>query len=328
MTSREKEMTLELLEAYGIDNTCLSKQQSGLAGLFRELMTRDFRLLGLARKFKPDVLTGIAGVSIAHVGMLVGRPSVVFYDTETATLSNSITYPLASAICTPECYMADLGRKHVRYPGYHELAYLHPSRFTPDARVLDEAGVKDRKFFILRFVSWQAAHDISQHGMSADIKRKLIDMLAASGQVFISSEAPLPEDLEPYRLSIPPEKMHHLMSFASMIIGEGATVASEAAMLGVPAFYVTKPGKGLGYTNELEKKYGLIFNFDVEQGDQALGKIGELLQRENLRDEWAEKRERMLSEKIDVAGFITDFVETYPADKTKAMEIVKTKYRT
>ena len=153
-------------------------------------------------------------------------------------------------------------------------------------------------------------------------------VLSGYGQVFISSEAPLPEEFEPYRLSIKPERMHHLMAFASMVIGEGATVVSEAAMLGIPAFYVTKPGKGLGYTNELEKKYGLIFNFDVQQSAQALDKIRELLEKDDLQEEWTGKRDRMLSEKIDVAGFITDFVETYPTDKKKAAELIKTKYRT
>jgi predicted glycosyltransferase len=321
VTSRDKEMTLDLLDRYGIENTCISRQASGLAGLFAELVKRDLRLYGIARKFKPDVLTGIAGVSVAHVGKVIGKPSVVFYDTETATLSNAITYPAASAICTPDCYMGDLGRKHVRYAGYHELAYLHPKRFTPDRSVLDGLGLGDGKFFILRFVSWQASHDIPQKGLSPENKMKLLDLLKAKGRVFISSEAPLPPELEPYRLSAVPEKMHDLMAFSSMVIGEGATVASEAAMLGVPALYITKPGRGLGYTNELEEKYGLIYNFGIEQYEAALGKVEELLGKPDLADEWSSKHSRMLSDKIDVTEFVKRFVEIYPADPEEAKRL-------
>jgi len=321
VTSRVKDITIKLLEDLGIENKCLSTRESGITGLFKELLVRDHNLYKTAREFRPDILTGIAGVSISHVGKLLGRPSVVFYDTETATLSNAITYPFASAICTPDCYMGDLGRKHVRYRGYHELAYLSPDYFKPDRNVLAEAGVGEDKFFILRLVSWQASHDIKQKGVSSEIKTKLIDILKQHGKVFISSEAELPAELEEYRLTLSPEKMHHLMAFSTLVIGEGATVASEAAMLGVPAVYLSKPGKGLGYTNELEEKYGLIYNYGVEEGALALKKIEELLKNPDLYKEWQAKKEKMLADKIDVTEFITRFIEMYPENREEAVKL-------
>ncbi|MFH1878456.1 MAG: DUF354 domain-containing protein [Candidatus Omnitrophota bacterium] len=321
VTSRKKEITLELLDKYGIDNICLSVQQSGLAGLFRELIIRDSALYMAAREFRPDVLTGIAGVSIAHVGALIGRPSVVFYDTETAVLSNAITYPLASVVCTPDCYMGDIGKKHVRYAGYHELAYLHPAWFTPDRRALSEAGIEDGRFFILRFVSWKASHDLKQKGVPPEAKRELVNTLKGHGRVFISSEGDLPREFEQYKMPVSWDRMHDLMAFADMVIGEGATVASEAAMLGTPALYISKPGKGLGYTNELEKKYGLIYNFSAEECGHALEKVRGLLSRPGLKKEWEDKRDKMLKEKIDVTNFIAGFVETYPSNPAAARRL-------
>jgi predicted glycosyltransferase len=217
--------------------------------------------------------------------------------------------------------MGDIEKKQIRYPGYHELAYLHPKWFKPDRDVLGETGIGDKNFFILRFVSWQASHDIKQKGVSHKMKMELIETLTKYGQVFITSEAQLPSELESYRLPLGPEKLHHLMAFATMVIGEGATVASEAAMLGVPAFYITKPGGGLGYTNELEEKYGLIFNFDVQQCDSALQKIKDLLKKPDLKEKWLVKRDKMLNEKIDVTEFIARFIETYPVDKERAREL-------
>jgi len=163
VTARDKDLVLELLDAYGIEHQLLSRQAKGLAGLFGELLVRDMRLLSVARKFRPDVLTGCAGVCIAHVARLLGRPSIVFYNNEEARLQNLLTYKFAHVVCTPACYRAHIGPKHVRYPGYHELAYLHPQRFSPDPSVLEAEGLEPgERFCVVRFVSWQASHDVAR----------------------------------------------------------------------------------------------------------------------------------------------------------------------
>jgi len=74
--------------------------------------------------------------------------------------------PFVDTIWTPSCFKGDMGRKHVRYDGYKELAYLHPKYFTPDKSVLDDIGQNEGEpFIILRFVSWSATHDIGEHGL-------------------------------------------------------------------------------------------------------------------------------------------------------------------
>jgi len=104
VTARDKDLACHLLDAYEIHCELISRQGRGLLGLFGELLARDFRLLRIARDFRPDVLTGCGGVTIAHVGRLIRRPSIVFYNNEEATLQNMLTYPLASVVCTPESY--------------------------------------------------------------------------------------------------------------------------------------------------------------------------------------------------------------------------------
>ena len=84
------------------------------------------------REVHPDVLTGIMGPSIAVAGKLSRTPAVVFYDTEFASQTNRVVYPLAYSVCTPDCYQGAVPGRHVTYAGYHELAYLHPNRFLPD----------------------------------------------------------------------------------------------------------------------------------------------------------------------------------------------------
>lgn len=268
------------------------------------------RLWSHARRFQPDVITAIGGVAAAHVARLVGARSVVFYDTEHATLQNALAYPLAHRICTPECYQGDIGGNHVRYPGYHEFAYLHPNRFTPDPTVLDELGIEtdsdgehDEQLVVLRLVAWNAAHDIGAEEIGITDIHDVIDRLEATGaRVLITSEASLPADLEHYRTSIPPHRMHDLLYYADLFIGESSTMAAEAAVLGTPALYVSS--LRLGYTDELEQTYGLLATFsDINRHENALERATAILEADN-QTEWQVRRNLLLEEKVDTTDII------------------------
>ena len=118
---------------------------------------------------------------------------------------NRAVYRLADMYCTPQAYQEDAGPNHVLYPGYHELAYLHPNRFTPNPEILDKYKIGEEPLFFLRFVAWESIHDVGESGLSLSLKREVLRRLSERGQVVISSEAPLPEEFEAYRLKIDPE---------------------------------------------------------------------------------------------------------------------------
>src|SRR5690606_16622585 len=156
---------------------------------------------------------------------------------------------------------------------YHELAYLHPRRFTPNPRVLDEFGLSENTpFFIVRFVSWRAVHDMGEKGFTEKGKRQLVQDLLKCGRVILTSEDPLPPDLQTYKLSVSLEKVHDLLYYATMYVGEGATMASESAVLGTPSVYVSSITAGT--LEEQEKKYDLLRHFRDEK--DALGYVKEL----------------------------------------------------
>ena len=142
------------------------------------------------------------------------------------------------------------------------------------------------------------------------MKKKTVKELSKHARVFISSEGKLPKDLRQYRIKIPPESMHDALTFATLFIGEGATMASECAMLGTPAIYVNSLSAG---TLEEQEKYGLIFGFRNSNG--VLEKATELLNNRKLKKTWQERRYKMLSEKIDVTAFMVWFIENYPESK-------------
>lgn len=307
--SREKDVANELLEAYGIKYESISRLGKNKLSLVAEMLVRDVRMLRRARRFQPDVLVGIMGVTIAQVGPLIRKPAIVFYDTENAKLTNRVVYPLAHSVCTPECYDAPVNGNHIRYPSYHELAYLHPDRFTPDPEVLRRSGVDpEQPFFLLRFVSWQASHDVGEAGFDLKLKRELVAMLQKRGRVLISSESELPTDLEDLRFTAPPEAIHHFLAFAKMLVGESATMASEAAVLGTPAFYIADTGRG--YTDELEAKYQLVWNYKRDEASEALSTIERLLNQPDLEEKIRMRHEKMLNQRIDATSWLLEYVDS------------------
>jgi predicted glycosyltransferase len=302
VTSREKDHTVFLLDKYGIKHTCLSKIAKNKVGLLVEFLVRAFKLMVICRREKPDLMVGIMGAIIAPVGKLMGIPSHTYYDTEIAKLTNQYVYKLTTKFITPNCYTDAVPPAiHVQYNGYHELAYLHPNRFTPDAKVLNELGLKEGDtFFVMRFVSWEASHDIGQKGLSLENKRRLIEFLEPIGKIIITSENELPQEFERFRMTISPEKMHDVLYYTALFVGEGATMASECAMLGTPAIYINS--LNLGYIQDLER-LGLIFSF--RNDEKVFDFIKELVTSNGInKTEWQKKAKQLLADKIDLTEFM------------------------
>ena len=309
--ARDKDVTLRLLKEYGFHFQCLSRAKKGL-GMLIELVEHEWKLCHIAKRFKPDIMINAAGTFIAHVGCILRIPTIAFTDTEHAHLTNKTTFPFVNAICTPSCYLDNLGRKQIRYDGYHELAYLHPERFVPDPAVLDEIQLSEgKRFFIVRFVSWNAAHDVGQRGFTDNGRHRLIELLKQHGKVIITSEDKLPPEFEPYRISVKSTKIHDLLYYAAMYVGEGGTMASEAALLGTPSVLVNSITAGT--FQELESKYELMYRFEDE--NQALNRILNLLSEKDLKQKWQEKRKVVLKDKIDVTDWIIRYVQEWHGEK-------------
>lgn len=313
VTARNKEVTIDLLKAYKFEYIKVGEIGSTKADLMREWINRDYEILKIAKKFNPDVLMGMSNPCVAHVSWILRKKAILLDDSEVTNFSHKITYPFANVICTPSLYKKDLGKKQVRYDGYHELAYLHPNYFTPNPSVLEYFGLNQRdKYVILRFVSWGANHDVGHKGLSLEDKRRAVHELEKYGRVLITSEKPLPDDLEKYRISAPPEKMHDLLFYAQMLFGDSQTMTTEAAILGTPAIRCNSfvGENDMSNFKELENKYGLIFNYN--NSEESLEKAVELLHKSGLKEEWSGKKERLLKDKIDVTGFFIWFIENYP----------------
>ena len=306
--SRDKDLTQQLLAESGWDHRCLSRARRGYAGLAGELLEHGGRVWKEIGRHRSEVVAAIGGTFMVHAARLRRVPSLVFYDTENATISNRITYPAATRIFTPRSYRHDLGSKQERYAGYQELAYLHPKRFRPDADKLAAHGLSPgQPFIFVRLVAWASHHDHGDFGVR-DLEQ-VVAVLGRYGRVLISSEAALPPSLQPLAWNGAVSDVHHVMAFARMTFGESATMASEGAQLGVPGVFLSTSSRG--YTDELESRYGLISNFNGANAvqEKALARAQEILGCDPQI--FRERYERMIEEQIDVTEFIVNVVRRY-----------------
>ena len=312
ITARNKEISHQLLDSYDIPYISRGKGRKSTFGKLAYLPKANTLLLKHAISFKPDLFLSFSSPYAAQVSWLMRKPHIAFDDTEHARLGQLMYRPFTDLVLSPDSYRGKPDKRQQLFKGYLELCYLHPNHFKPDESVLKELNVeKGEPYVILRFVSWNATHDVGHSGISLENKRKAVKEFSKFAKVIISSEEELPEDLKPYQISVSPEKIHHVLNYASLIFGESGTMSSEAAVLGTPAIFLNDTG--LGYLDNLEKEYGLVHNFteSTEDQEKAIRKGIELLQNKNLKKEAAKKRDKLLSDKIDVTSFLIDIVENF-----------------
>ncbi len=313
ITVINKDISTNLLDAYNFNYEIVGNAKSSLFSKATELIRIDHNLYKLSKEFKPDILVGgVGNAYVTHVGKLIGKPSIVFDDTEHAKISHILMDRFADVICTPSCFINNIGENQIRYNGYHQLAYLHPNYFKPDPSILSDLGIKkEDKFIVIRLVSWDADHDIGQKGIQN--KEEFVERLEKYARVFISSEGGInkniDKDLKRNEIKVSPDKIHSLLYYASLYVGEGATMTTESAILGTPSIYVSSLAGSMGNFIELEK-YGMAFSY--KNYIDALEKSIELLKMQNIKNIWKERRDKLIRDKIDVTAFMTWFIEKYP----------------
>jgi predicted glycosyltransferase len=311
--AREREHIKELLDALNQEYVLRGKGRDGIIGKLIYLFHGVRKLIVVSNKFKPDIFLGFGSMYAAIAAKLINRPSIIFDDTENAKFGQLFYKPFATSIISPKCFKPYFGRKHIKFDGYMELCYLRENYFKSDKTIYDLLGLKnDEKFVLVRFVSWTSHHDIGHSGISYENKIKVVNEFLRYARVFISSESDLPSEIEEYRIKIPSVRMHDALAFATLFFGESATMASECAILGTPSIYLDNVGRG--YTDEEEEKYHLVFNYTESEKDLevAISKGIEILIESKSKSKWEERKEQLLSDKIDVTAFMVWFIEHYP----------------
>ncbi|MFH2042123.1 MAG: DUF354 domain-containing protein [Acidobacteriota bacterium] len=307
VTSRNKDVTEDLLDHYGIDFISLSTASSSKMKMLFELFKRDRSVIKLNRKYRFRIAIGTS-VSIAHLSAFTRVPSFVFEEDDDEIIASTVilTYPFATHIVVPSCLkFRRWTKKRIIHNSYHELAYLHPDVFSPDVSILEKYGLEPSTYVIFRNSAMYALHDVRQKGMGNGIGEELMELL--KGYRILSSAENTDKQL------IAPWDMHHVLSFARMLISDSQTMTAEAACLGVPSVrYNTFVGR-ISYLEELESRYGLTFGFRPGEERSLFQKVSEILDIPLNLNPWKDKRERMLSEKDNLNEWMIKTIEPYLA---------------
>ena len=311
--ARDKEVIKSLLEYYSIPFYSRGKGSDSFIGKLFYMLRADFVILKYATKFKPDISISFSSPYAAQVASLMNVPHLALNDTEhTDRTHKFFTYPFSDVIITPASYQNDLGKKHTRLECTIEYFYLHPKYYTPDLSIYELLDITpETKYAIVRFVSWNAFHDVNQHGLSLSHKREIVTLLKQKYKVFISSERELEPEFAEFQIKIPPHRMHDALAFASLFVGESGTMASESALLGTPVVYINS--LPLMCYLKLEQDHGILKHFD--SGERVFEYIKQIIQNKDLKLQATQNRDVMVQNFINPTDFLGWFIENYPNSK-------------
>ena len=329
---KEKDVLRQLMDDAGFSYTIVRENRTSTSkwALIKSVLKIDWNVGRFVHDNHIDVLIGAI---ISYTTRIIFRKPIFIIGEDDARVVPLFSYqalPIAKYIITPEvCDNWHWEYKSIKYPANLELAYLHPNNFTPKAGVLRSYGIDlEKPYFIMRFSSLNAHHDRGIKGINTEIAQRLIDILKPYGQIYITSERPLEPQFEQYRIHINPLDMHHVMAFSSLYIGDSQTMAAEAGVLGVPFVRFNDFVGRIGYLRELEDVYELGYGIKASAPgsvDTLCKRVEEIVEMKakERKVTFAARRERMLSEKIDCAKFLTYFIENYPKSLVETKQVDK-----
>ena len=309
LIARDKEVTLNLLDKYNLEYVNRGK---GGDSLFQKLIYYPYALYKFiieSYKFKPDFFLSFASPYLPLTAFIFKTPMITVDDTEHDTLSHFFYRYFSSIIFTPKYFKKNLGHRHVRVNTFFELGSIHPEYFKTDKFSPSNFEINNKKYALLRFVKWNAAHDFNEKGLSINDKKKIVNELSKHLTVFISSEGKLPAELQKYKIDISPEKMHQFLHNASIFIGESGTMGVESALLGTPSIMFSSSAGKIGNFIELRDKYSILI---ICQNIKELLNISlELINDPKSKAIWNNRLKTFINDKINFTNFLLWFFNDY-----------------
>lgn len=316
---KTKDILEQLVQEEGFNYINIQKtvRKNNVFSIAKASLARTFQVFRIARQCKADIILGTdASVAQASYLLHIAGITVLEDDIDIIAKMAKITFPFSDSIVVPTvCRVGKWKDKKIGYYGYMKLAYLHPNYFIPDKKIV-EKYISDDKYCIVRLAQLTAFHDVGIRGLNVNLVLNIIHSAEKYGyKVYISSESELDEQLKAHQLKIRHADIHHVISYASLLVSDSQSMSVEAAILGVPSLRFSDFSGRISVLEELEHKYGLTYGIKTNESEKLINKINDFLSDINLRKEFLERRKKMLEEKIDVTAFFVWFITNYPESK-------------
>lgn len=190
-----------------------------------------------------------------------------------------------------------------------EWAYLNPRTFQPKEKVLEAYGVKPKEYMFLREVT---VGTINYTGQESGAILGIKDMIPKGMKVLFSLEEKKRRNEYPadwILLQEPIEDIHSLIYYSAGLVSSGDSMAREAALLGVPAYYL-----GIRYSmpaNAAASKVASLSNRQTEPFERWIERVKELMNEgvERLTEEQMKLRGHIDGEFIDINAYMLGLVE-------------------
>lgn len=323
---RDYSCNKDLIKFFRLPSVLCPIRNSFFFSKIGEMIFSDILNYKIIRQLSPDIIIGDS--LLGHIAKALKVPSIAFVDGDAIGTYRYIYkfFYWSEVFVTPEYVNLDIPfRTHIKYPGFQELAYLHPRYFSPNRRIFDYLGIdKGDSYVILRFAAFDASHDFGLKGLSHSQKIELVNKLEKYAYVFISSELPLGKTLSKYQLKIPPYMIHDALYFANLLIAETAMIR-ESAIIGTQPILITPLSK-FGYTYaqyggfRFLRKLNLLKIFTPHDIDEIIAFSSYVLSNPKYKNMFYNKVKNLIySKSIDLVEFGVWFIKNYPVSKTMIM---------
>lgn len=202
-------------------------------------LLRMLKLLIWARKKKINVAL-TTSMFPPIIGKLYGFKAYTFGDdAQVFDFKVKNKFATKSHMCMYEWTLPQNQPKHTEVlKCLKEWAYLNPRTFQPNVKVLEKYGVKPKEYMFLREVT---VGTVNYAGQESGAILGIKDMIPAGMKVLFSLEEKKRREEYPadwILLQEPIEDIHSLIYYSAGLVSSGDSMAREAALLGVPAYYL------------------------------------------------------------------------------------------
>jgi len=162
---------------------------------------------------------------------------------------------------------------------------------------------------VVRVSAWDTLHDVGQSGFGGALDEFMAAALKRYKVLVVPEKGILDARYQRFRMNVSPDYYHDALALARFVVTEGASTASEAACLGVPAIYLNTTSRG--YLDDIQTRYGLVSCHTNAR--EALQRVHAWLSDAPDPVQCHTERQRLLKEHIDVTQFIVREVDEFLA---------------
>jgi uncharacterized protein len=274
-----------------------------LSIIFNVNILRFLKLLKFSFTNEIDFGLGVGSFTLGAAMKLLFKPNIQFDDDPERTINIILEKITSTKLFFPPVLKP--GKKIKIFNALKEWAYLSPKYFSPDENILEEFGLRQKEYILIREISTGSMNYMAQdpniiYNLSKDIPKDYKVLLSLEDKTDFKK---YPEDW--IILNEPVADFYSLIYFSKLVISSGDSMAREAAILGVPGIYC---GFRKMKANDILIKRGMIFHSKPEE---VITFIKDIINGNIKIERQEDIRNQLLNEWEDVTELIVNIVKHY-----------------